>query len=144
MIIHHLKRLGLASILAGSVFVSSAMACNGGTCNTEGVYFNGLHDNSAVSQTFEVKMAVHGMKIHKAGKLVDGTGHFHILIDTDYVKKGSMVKKDAQHIHFGKGQIETSLTLSPGEHTLTLQLADGHHKSYGKNWSKTIGIYVKP
>ena len=89
-------------------------------------------------------MAVRGMEIHKAGDLVEGTGHFHIIIDGGFVKKGEPVAKDATHLHFGKGQTQASLKLTPGDHTLTLQLADGHHVSYGEDWSRTVQVYVKP
>jgi hypothetical protein len=46
-------------------------------------------------------------------------------------------------MHFGKGQTETPLTLAPGEHTLSLQFADGLHRSYGAAYRKTIRITVK-
>jgi hypothetical protein len=34
---------------------------------------------------------------------------------------------DPQHMHFGGGQTETMLTLSPGKHTLQLVLGDWTH-----------------
>ena len=34
---------------------------------------------------------------------------------------------DAQHVHFGKGQTETTVTLPPGKHTLQLVLANWSH-----------------
>jgi len=46
-------------------------------------------------------------------------------------------------MHFRKGQIETKLNLTSGEHSLTLQFANGHHESYGKAWRRTIHIKVK-
>ncbi|MBM4291927.1 MAG: DUF4399 domain-containing protein, partial [Deltaproteobacteria bacterium] len=44
--------------------------------------------------------------------------------------------------HFGKGQTETEVTLEPGEHTLTMQLADGAHISYGESLSATLKVVV--
>ena len=38
---------------------------------------------------------------------------------------------DEKNIYFGKGQTNFEITLEPGEHTLTLQFADGFHQSYG-------------
>jgi hypothetical protein len=35
--------------------------------------------------------------------------------------------KDDTHLHFGKGQTETVLTLKPGKHTLQLVLGDAEH-----------------
>ena len=53
------------------------------------------------------------------------------------------VPADSTSIHYGKGQIETELTLSPGKHTLTMQFADGFHQSYGEEWSATIEVIVQ-
>ena len=50
---------------------------------------------------------------------------------------------DDTHIHFGKGQTETELKLAPGKHTLTMQFADGAHRSYGPDLSSTISVTVK-
>jgi len=86
---------------------------------------------------------VNGMQVRKAGPVVEGTGHFHLIIDNGYTPKGRIVPKDATHKHFGKGQTETELKLAPGEHTLTLQFANGQHTSYGREWSKTIHLTVK-
>ena len=50
---------------------------------------------------------------------------------------------DKNHLHYGKGDTITSVNLSEGNHTLTLQFANGMHMSYGKQYSNTISIYVK-
>jgi len=100
-------------------------------------------DGATVSQEVKVVMAVHGMQLHKAGDLIDGTGHHHLIIDGSFVAQGEAVAKDETHKHFGKGQSETTLHLTPGDHTLTLQFADGHHQSYGKAMSQTIKLHVK-
>ena len=77
-----------------------------------------------------------------AGALVAGTGHHHVIVDGQPVEQGEVVPKDDTHIHFGDGSTETELELAPGEHTLTLQFADGMHRSYGRALSKTITITV--
>lgn len=100
-------------------------------------------DGATVSSPVSVKMAVSGMTVQPAGKLVEGTGHHHLIIDGEPVAAGTPVPADAQHLHFGKGQTETSVELPPGKHTLTLQFADGLHQSYGPAMSKTIEIDVK-
>jgi hypothetical protein len=56
---------------------------------------------------------------------------------------GTVIPKDSTHLHFGKAQTETSLTLSPGKHKLTLQLADGLHRSYGSQLATSITVTVK-
>ena len=82
------------------------------------------------------------MAIHPAGELVAKTGHHHLIVDGAPIPAGKMVPVDAKHIHFGKGQTETVLKLTPGLHTLTLQFADGAHGSYGPNLSSTIQVTV--
>ena len=74
---------------------------------------------------------------------MDGTGHHHLIIDGHPVEAGKAVPADATHLHFGKGQTETTLKLAPGPHTLTLQFADGLHQSYGPEMSATITVTVK-
>jgi len=103
-------------------------------------------DGATVGRTFKVVMAVEGMKIHKAGDIIPGTGHFHLIIDQgedSYIPLDALIVKDRKHLHFGKGQTETTLHLFPGKHSLTLQFGNGHHKSYGRALSQTINITVK-
>ena len=52
------------------------------------------------------------------------------------------VPADASHIHFGKGQSKHVLNVAPGQHTLTLQFADGAHRSYGPEWATSITVTV--
>ena len=113
----------------------------GGCSNA--VYFKGVSDGDTVSSPFTVKMAVCGMDVQKAGDVVEGAGHHHLIIDGNCIAKGDTVPKDSQHKHFGKGQTETVLNLEPGEHTLTLQFANGMHASYGDEMCKTIRIRVE-
>jgi len=134
-----LKRKWIA--VAALVALPLLQACSQGASSS--VEFVQPKDGATVSETVNVVMAVHGVKIHKAGELIEGTGHHHIIIDGSFVPKGDVVVNDATHKHFGKGQTETLLNLTPGDHTLTLQLADGHHQSYGKAMSQTITVHVK-
>lgn len=108
-----------------------------------GVDFITPKNNQTVKSPFKVKMKVSGMKIKNAGEPDNGqTGHHHLLINGGWIEKGQLVPADETHLHFGKGQTETKLTLEPGEYNLILQFADGSHKSYGEEMSKTIHIKV--
>jgi len=100
-------------------------------------------DGAVLSSPFTVKFAVSGMEIKPAGDMTPNTGHHHLLINQDPIKAGEVIPADAQHLHFGKGQTETSLTLSPGKYRLTLQFGNGLHQSYGPELSKTINVTVK-
>jgi len=100
-------------------------------------------DGATVGRTFKVVMAVEGMTVHAAGDVIPGTGHHHIIIDGGLIPMNEAIPSDRHHIHFGKGQTEGTVHLLPGKHTLTLQFANGHHKSYGRALGKTITINVK-
>lgn len=63
-----------------------------------------------------------------AGTVMDRTGHFHLLIDREAGAPGTLIPTDSQHVHFGKGQIEVSVPLSPGRHVLRAVLGDANHK----------------
>lgn len=121
------------------VIVSSVWACG----QEEGVSFLNLTDGQEVSSPVLVKMGVSGMVVKPAGEVVKDTGHHHMIIDGVYINTGDPVPASKTHIHYGKGQLEASLDLTPGKHTLTLQFANGVHQSYGEAWSKTITINVK-
>lgn len=109
----------------------------------DGVYFENLEDGQEVGTPVYVKMGVKGMAILPAGEIVKDAGHHHIIIDGFPIKKGDPVPANLTHIHYGKGQEEANLALTPGKHTLTLQFANGAHLSYGPEWSKTITVNVK-
>jgi len=100
-------------------------------------------DGAIVSSPFDVRMNAEDLVVEPAGEVKAYSGHHHIIIDGTLIPAGITVPKDDQHKHFGKGQTETKLTLTPGEHTLTLQFADGMHTSYGARLSQTIKITVE-
>ena len=62
-----------------------------------------------------------------AGVAMEKTGHHHLLVDVPLPDLSKPVPKDAQHLHFGAGQTETTLELAPGKHTLQLLLGDYVH-----------------
>ena len=107
------------------------------------VFFISPKDGETIKGDVKIQMGVEGMTVKPAGEVVKNTGHHHILIDTDPVKKGAIVPGDDKHKHFGKGQTETTLQLAPGQHTLQLQFANGIHVSYGEQMSAKISITVE-
>ena len=107
------------------------------------VFFKNIHEGSIITQNSIIHFGVHGMKVVPAGKMELGTGHHHLVIDGDSIAEGEIIPSDPTHLHFGKGQEETQLNLKPGKHKLTLQFADGAHKSYGPDMSQTIHVIVK-
>ena len=132
----NIPRQILTGLFTSALLVGQALAAGS-------VMFVEPKDGATVPPDFKVVMAVEGMKVAPAGQLVDGTGHHHLIIDGQPAPKGTVVPADATHLHFGKGQTETMLKLTPGKHTLTLQFADGAHQSYGPDLSSTITVEVK-
>jgi len=108
------------------------------------VLFANLKDNEEIKSPFLMQMGTEVMKVDTAGPVVAGSGHHHLIVDgPDFVPAGTIVPKDSLHIHFGKGQTEYELVLPPGKHKLTLQMADGLHRSYGENMAAHINVMVK-
>ncbi len=108
------------------------------------VFFLEPKDGATVSKKFKMKFANEGgLKVLPAGDITPGTGHYHVIVDGGPVAEGVVVPTDEKNIHYGKGQTEAELTLKPGQHKLTLQFADGAHRSYGPILSQTITVTVK-
>jgi hypothetical protein len=108
------------------------------------VFFKNLKDGATVKSPVKIEMGIEGLKLDTAGAIVAGSGHHHLLVDAgDSIPAGQIVPKDEHHLHFGKAQSVTELPLTPGKHVLTLQFADGIHRSYGAKLAKTITVDVK-
>ncbi len=107
------------------------------------IFFKNLKDGAIVHAPFKIEMGNSGIDVAPAGEIKEGFGHHHLLIGLDSIPKGEVIPADEKHLHFGKGQTETELNLPPGKHKLTLQFADGVHRSYGPEYSQTIEIEVK-
>lgn len=110
---------------------------------TNAVDFTEPKDGEVVTSPFKVKFIVEGMTIASAGTKTANTGHHHLLINAENIKAGEVIPADERHLHFGKGQTETIVTLPPGHYKLTLQFANGLHESYGEEMSKSIVVDVK-
>lgn len=92
------------------------------------VYFISPQDGDTVSSPFTVRFGLTGMGVAPAGTDKENTGHHHLLIDMDSLPPaGQAIPADDHHKHFGGGQTQTQLDLSPGTHTLQLLLGDMNH-----------------
>jgi len=119
---------------------------------TDSEYMNGVGTDAAVSlavPSAEAELTspyvqwqamADGVAIEEAGEVTDGAGHYHIMVDTAAVSPGETIPGDERHIHYGTGQSDGVLELEPGEHTLTLQVADGEHVAMGL--TDTVAVSV--
>lgn len=101
-------------------------------------------DGEEVTNPVVIKFGIKGMDVAKAGTQIPNTGHHHLLVDAELPALDQPIPKDANHMHFGGGQTEATLTLTPGKHTLQLLLGDGNHVPHHPAViSKVIIITVK-
>ena len=109
------------------------------------VYFIEPKNNDVITErTFKVQFGLEGFGIAPAGYDIPNTGHHHLLIDTfipeDLTKP---IPANKNHIHFGLGQTETTITLEPGEHSLRLVLGNYLHVPHNEAIiSEEINILV--
>ncbi|TQI74264.1 uncharacterized protein DUF4399 [Bosea sp. AK1] len=89
--------------------------------------FVGLADKAQVPAKLTVRFAISGMEVVPAGQAMRNAGHHHLLIDTELPPLDQPIPSDFNHIHFGGGQTEAEIALTPGKHTLQLLFADHNH-----------------
>lgn len=138
----HTKQWAVAASLLAVLFIS---ACSAGASDASGrVRFVDLKDGATISSPLVVKMAADNFTVEPAGEVKAGHGHLHIVVDGDCIAAGQVVPKDDQHLHYGQGQVEATLELAPGQHTLCLQAADGAHVALsGDGLAQKISITVQ-
>ena len=131
--------------IAAAALAASLALAGYATAQEQRVYFIEPKDGAEVRSPVKVVMGVEGMTIKpsEAG-VVAGTGHHHILLNQGPMRGGKVIPTDKTHLHYGKGQTEATIKLEPGEYTLTMQFADGLHRSFGKKMAHTIKITVLP
>jgi hypothetical protein len=93
-------------------------------------YFVNLKNGDTVTSPFKVVFGLSpNMGVAPSGVEKANVGHHHLLVDKTLTAEEMTqpITVDEQHIHFGKGQTETTVTLPPGKHTLQLVLGDWTH-----------------
>lgn len=140
MVKHTLWTAAIVMAISSTAYAASG---NPPPAAAQGAYIVAPADGATVSSPFKVQFGVKGMTVAPAGTLSEGTGHYHLLINTKVIPKGEVIPADEKHLHFGKGQTETEVKLDPGTYKLTVLFADGLHKSYGDGMSASINVTVK-
>jgi len=90
-------------------------------------YFVDLKDGATIAPTTTVHFGLEGMGVAPAGIAKANTGHFHLLIDTSLAALDQPIPNDENDLHYGAGQTQATVTLTPGKHTLQLVLGDANH-----------------
>jgi hypothetical protein len=91
------------------------------------LYFIAPQNGAKVANPVTVRFGLKGMGVAPAGIAMAATGHHHLLIDATVPPFDRPIPADDRHLHFGKGQTETVVTLTPGRHRLQLLLGDHRH-----------------
>ena len=108
------------------------------------VYFINLKDGDVVENPVFIQFGLSGKGVAPAGVDKENTGHHHLLIDVEAIDFYMPIPSSKNHLHFGGGQTETSIELTPGEHQLQLVLGDLYHLAHSPPiTSKKIKILVK-
>ena len=91
------------------------------------VYFIDIKDGATIAPKTVIHFGLRGMGVAPAGSDRENAGHHHLLIDTDLPPLDQPIPNDFNHLHYGAGQTEAEVNLSPGPHTLQLLLGDKNH-----------------
>ncbi len=125
--------------------VSSALAAGTKRDPNAELYIGWPNDGEVIRKTtVKVWFGLRNMGVAPAGTDFPNAGHHHIIVDADIPDASEPIPNDEQHLHFGKGQTETILTLTKGVHTIQLNFADKDHMQFDPPLvSKKITITVK-
>jgi hypothetical protein len=130
-----MKKYMLAISMVLLIFPSSILAeglISESPGNAE-VYFIQPVDGQTVKENVKINFGLKNMGVAPAGTDRKNTGHHHLLIDTDVLPDLAQPLPATDKIrHFGGGQTETEITLSPGKHTLQLILGNYAHVPHSK------------
>ncbi len=91
------------------------------------VYFIGIKNGDTLPTKSTIHFGLHNMSVAPAGIDRPNTGHHHVIIDAPLPPLDKPIPNDFNHLHFGAGQTEAQVTLTPGKHTLQLLLGDKDH-----------------
>ncbi|MFP3874754.1 MAG: DUF4399 domain-containing protein [Thiohalophilus sp.] len=135
----------LFAVVVSALLISGPAVA--GTSAPEGarVYIISPAHGEVVTSPVTIKFGLQGMGVAPAGIDKAKTGHHHLMIDVaDTPALDKPLPADDRHKHFGGGQTEATIKLSPGEHTLQLIMGDKNHVPHDPPvMSKPITVVVE-
>jgi hypothetical protein len=106
-------------------------------------YIVSPENGAYVPTTFTVRFGLEKMGVAPAGVDKPNSGHHHLLIDAPLPPLDQPIPNDENHLHFGGGQTEATVTLPKGRHTLQLLLGDAYHVPHQPPvYSDPVVVYV--
>ncbi len=123
-----MKTIRTSVALAALIFAGAAVAGDSPAPKNAYLYIGWPNDGEVVRKNnFRVWFGLRKMGIAPAGTEKPMTGHHHLIVDAPLPPMDEEIPADKNHLHFGKGQTETRITLPSGTHTLQLLLGDLDH-----------------
>jgi Domain of unknown function (DUF4399) len=119
----------IAFTAAGAAGTADAQTKGGPTRSGQGaaVYFVGIKDGDTLPTKPTIHFGLRNMGVAPAGLDRENAGHHHLIVDAPTPPLDQPIPNDFNHLHFGAGQTEAEVTLTPGKHTLQLILGDKDH-----------------
>ncbi len=160
----------IARSMTAAIFVVAASACGGSepapapateappaaapappAAPTQRVFFVEPADGATVKSPVKLRFGLEGYELAPVPqgtitpeRVRPGMGHHHVGVDMDCLPAGTeIVKGTPSWIHFGTGNTEIDMQLTPGPHKLTLQLGDDLHRTVD-TLCQTITVNVEP
>ena len=119
------------------LFLSSPLIYENNQCNEVELFFISPQDGYVSNdKEFKVEFGSKNVQISPAGVPVEGldecivSGHHHLIINNEYdvfSNSKNPIPYGKNILHFGGGQTEAILSLSPGKYILQLALGDYEH-----------------
>lgn len=107
------------------------------------VYIELPANGAYVPTAFTVRFGLSGMGVAPAGFDKPNSGHHHLIVDAPLPPFEEPIPNNENYLHFGAGQTEASVTLTPGKHTLQMLLGDANHVPHNPPiYSQQITVYV--
>ncbi len=123
-----MKTMKTSIALAAFIIGGAAVAGDSPRPKNAYLYIGWPNDGEVVRKNnFRVWFGLRKMGIAPAGTEKPMTGHHHLIVDAPLPPMDEEIPADKNHLHFGKGQTETRITLPSGTHTLQLLLGDLDH-----------------
>ena len=123
-----MKTMKTSIALAAFIVGGAAVAGESPAPKNAYLYIGWPNDGEVVRKNnFRVWFGLRKMGIAPAGTEKPMTGHHHLIVDAPLPPMDEEIPADKNHLHFGKGQTETRITLPSGTHTLQLLLGDLDH-----------------
>lgn len=139
------KKFLYAVVAAAALQFAPAAGARTSSPENAQVYFIWPVDGTVIrGGKFWIRMGLRNMGVAPKGTTLANTGHHHLLIDTELPPMNEAIPSDRNHLHFGAGETEARVELSPGKHTLQLLLGDHDHVPHDPPvYSKKISVIVK-